>query len=47
MTQKEIDRIAWDALASLFEGTNMELVPSERTKKELLDDEVDEDARDS
>ena len=43
MTQKEIDRIAWDTLASLFEGTNMELVPSERTKKELLDDEVDED----
>lgn len=43
MTQKEIDRIAWDTLASLFEGTNMELVPSERTKKELLDDEGDED----
>ena len=43
MTQKEIDRIAWDTLASLFEDTSMELVPSERTKKELLDDEGDED----
>ena len=41
MTQQEIDKAAWNAIAELMAGMPMELVPSERTRKELLGEEED------
>lgn len=40
MTQKEIDKKAWEVLENLLKDVpNMELVPSKRTKNELLDED--------
>ena len=40
MTQKEADKLAWKTIENLFKDIpNVELVPSERTKRELLDDD--------
>ena len=40
MTQKEADKMAWEVLVNLLKDIpNVELVPSERTKRELLDDD--------
>ena len=48
MTQKEADKKAWEVLANLLKDIqNVELVPSERTKRELLDDESGEEQNDT
>lgn len=44
MTQKEADKLAWKTLENLFKDIpNVKLVPSERTKRELLDDDSGEE----